>query len=308
MPRPVDDWWARRQWATGLVEPYPVGRFRDAWAPYVPLIGQFRPERNAELLLSQIPPAADVYLVWVCAIGHEFVATPAEQRARPGARRARGDWCPVCAAPSAAAPGASRYPRPAFMADTTDETGVGAQRVATERRRSISARARVADPVRHPPTAEPTPPRPGAAFVSARAATATSAAQERLRALIAERLDCDLSPTAITVAQPFHGRLEVWPDVIIPELAIAIEYDTVGRAGDEHVGRRERSDRRKDALLRAAGWEVVRLRHRPLRPLGPHDLVVAGVSAQAVDRLVDRLGEIRGTLFVDAYRRRGVAG
>ncbi|MGY6497667.1 MAG: hypothetical protein ACXIUP_05515 [Microcella sp.] len=297
MPRPVHDWWARRQWATGRTEPYPVGRFRDAWAPYVPLVGQFRPERNAELLLSQIPPAADVYLVWVCAIGHDFVATPAEQRARPGARRARGDWCPVCAAPSLAPPAAGRYPRPAGRAPGGEERERASIHVRHDRRPA-------ADPVRPRPPGDPTPTRPGTAFVSARASAATSAAQERLRALIGERLDCELSLTAITIAQPFHGRLEVWPDVVIPELAIAIEYDTVGRAGDEHVGRRERSDRRKDALLRAVGWEVVRLRQKPLRPLGPHDLVVASVSAQAVDALIERLGEIRGALFVDAYRRR----
>ena len=267
-----------------------MGRFRDAWAPYVPLVGQYRPERNAELLLSQIPPAADVYLVWVCTIGHDFVATPAEQRARPGARRARGDWCPVCATPSAAPAGASRYPRP----PTTEPAAI--------RRRPP------ADPVRQRPLPDATPPRPGTAFVSARASSATSAAQERLRALIAERLDCDLSATAITTAQPFHGSYEVWPDVIIPELAVAIEYDTVGRAGDEHIGRRERSDRRKDALLRAAGWEVVRLRQKPLRPLGAHDLVVAGVSAQAVEALIDRLAELRGALIVDAYRRHANTG
>ncbi len=267
-----------------------MGRFRDAWAPYVPLVGQYRPERNAELLLSQIPPAADVYLVWVCTIGHDFVATPAEQRARPGARRARGDWCPVCATPSAAPAGASRYPRPS----TTEPP--------------VIRRRPPADPVRQRPLADATPPRPGTAFVSARASSATSAAQERLRGLIAERLDCDLSATAITTAQTFHGKREVWPDVIIPELAVAVEYDTVGRAGDEHIGRRERSDRRKDALLRASGWEVVRLRQKPLRPLGAHDLVVAGVSAQAVEALIDRLAELRGALIVDAYRRHASTG
>lgn len=120
--------------------------------------------------------------------------------------------------------------------------------------------------------------------------------------LLGERLDVELSATAITIAQPFHGRYEVWPDIVIAELAIAIEYDTVGRAGDEHVGRRESSDRRKDALLRAAGWEVIRLRQKPLRPLGPHDLVVSGVSAAAVDLLVERIAAVRGPLIVDAYR------
>jgi len=144
---------------------------------------------------------------------------------------------------------------------------------------------------------------PGEAFCSDRAARATSAAEARLRALIAQRLDVDLSATAVRVRSPFFGKLEVWPDVIIPELAIAVELDTVGRNGDEHVGRREIADRRKDHALADVGWQVVRMRCRPLRALGPHDLVVAGVSATAVDQLIERLGEVRGELFVQAYRR-----
>lgn len=124
-----------------------------------------------------------------------------------------------------------------------------------------------------------------------------------MRALIAERLEVDLSSTAVRVRTPFFGRGEVWPDVIVPELAIAIELDTVGRNGDEHVGRREDSDRRKDQLLAEVGWSVVRLRCRPLRALGPNDLVVAGVSAGAVEAVIERMEEVRGTLLVQAYAR-----
>ncbi len=144
--------------------------------------------------------------------------------------------------------------------------------------------------------------KPGEAFSRKRASRATSAAEGRLRALIAERLDVDLSTTAVRVRSPFFGRFEVWPDVIVPEFAIAIELDTVGRNGDEHVGRRERSDRRKDQVLAEVGWHVVRLRCRPLRALGPDDLVVAGVSAAVVEQLIERMGEVRGHLLVQAYR------
>ena len=110
------------------------------------------------------------------------------------------------------------------------------------------------------------------------------------------------------VRTPFFGQLEVWPDVIIPELAIAVELDTVGRNADEHVGRRERADRRKDQVLREVGWHVIRLRCRPLRALGPDDLVVAGVSATAVEALLERMGDTRGALLVQAYRRTTVSG
>ena len=103
--------------------------------------------------------------------------------------------------------------------------------------------------------------------------------------------------------RPFFERLEVCPDIVIPEFAVAVELDTIGRNADEHVGRREATDRRKDQLLREVGWEVVRLRVKPLRALGPYDLVVPGMSQRAIDALVERIGDARGELFVAAYRR-----
>lgn len=293
MPWSVEQWWQRRQRITGLAVPSPIGRYRDAWAPFTALVEQYRPERNHDLVLSQIPPAADVYLVWVCSVGHEFVATPAEQRARPGRTRSSRSWCPVCATPSLLPP-APRWPR---LHNSGDAAADGDIRMPVRR---VAPRPSTPAPELRR-SAEGVPP--GEAFRSDRAPRATSAAEGRLRALIAERLDVDLSATAVRVRTPFFGRLEVWPDVIVPELAIAIELDTVGRNGDEHVGRRERADRRKDQLLAEVGWHVVRLRCRPLRPLGPDDLVVAGVSAAAAEALIERIGEVRGPLFVAAYRR-----
>lgn len=125
-----------------------------------------------------------------------------------------------------------------------------------------------------------------------------------MREAIAARLEVDLSLNAVRVRTPFFDRLEVWPDIVIPELAIAVELDTIGRNADEHIGRREATDRRKDRLLREAGWEVVRLRVKPLRALGPFDLVVPGMSQKAIDALVERIADARGPLFVEAYRRR----
>ena len=298
MPQSVEQWWERRQRVTGLAVPSPIGRFRDAWAPFTVLVEQYRPDRNYELVLSQIPPAADVYLVWVCSVGHEFVATPAEQRGRPGRTRSSRSWCPVCSTPSLLPP-ARKWPSLHISGDAV------AGRVARMPVRRVP-----------PPHRLPTPElwrsvddvRPGEAFRSERAPRATSAAEGRLRALIGDRLDLDLTASAIRVRTPFFGRLEVWPDVIMPELAIAVEFDTVGRNGDEHVGARERADRRKNQLLAEVGWHVVRLRCRPLRALGRDDLVVAGVSHAAVDALIDRMGEVRGHLLVQAYVRSRGAG
>lgn len=287
-------WWDRRRRVTGLDVPSPIGQYRDAWAPFTALVEQYRPDRNHDLVLSQIPPAADVYLVWVCSVGHEFVATPSEQRGRPGRSRSSRSWCPVCATPSLL-PAAPKWPR---ADNSAVRSGLDAVRVTRGSRR----------PGPRIPAPEAALPAeavaPSAAFRSARASRATSAAEGRLRALIVERLAVDLTANAVRVRNPFFGRLEVWPDIVVADLAIAVEFDTVGRNGDEHVGRRERADRRKDQLLAEVGWHVIRLRCRPLRALGPDDLVVAGVSASAVDALIERMGEVRGHLIVAAFARR----
>lgn len=306
MPESVEQWWARRQWTTGREVPYPIGRYRDAWAPFAMLVEQYRPDRNRELLLSQIPPAAEVWLLWVCAIGHEFVATPAEQRARPGRSRSNRSWCPVCAVPGAL-PSGGKWPRPAParapMGPAAPEPAASAPRLARRPPRHVPAAASALPTVR----AADVPV--GRAFRSAIAPRATSATEGAVRAAIEARLAVDLTPNAVRIRSPFFDRLEVWPDIVIPELAVAIELDTIGRNADEHIGRRESVDRRKDRLLREVGWEVVRLRVRPLRPLGPFDLVVPGMSQRAIDALVDRVGEARSPLFVDAYRRsRDVGG
>jgi hypothetical protein len=141
------------------------------------------------------------------------------------------------------------------------------------------------------------------AFWSARAPKPASAAEADLRQRLGTRLDLDLSLNAVGVSRPFFDRREVWPDIVLAEFSVAIEYDTIGRFGLEHVGPREETDRRKDRLLRAAGWEVVRIRCGKLAPIGPHDLVASGVTDTLIDRILEALREIRGDLFVNAYLR-----
>lgn len=275
----VEDWWARRQFSRDADVPYAVGTYREAWAPYPVLIRQYHPEFNAGITLTQVPPAADVLLLWQCEVGHLFAATPAEQRRRPRRQRRRSSWCPECAIeaqpprvlPAAAAAARASTPRPA-------------------------RRAR--------PLCDRTPDLPvGEAFQSGCAPRPASAVEARLRADLADRLDVTFDLNAVRVARPFFDHREVWPDIVIPELRIAVEYDSTGRHGLEHVGPREAADRRKDRALRAARWEVVRVRTGKLEKLGPHDLQLTSVGRRGVDRLLDVFREVRGDLIVDAYLR-----
>jgi hypothetical protein len=236
------------------------------------LIRQYHPELNAGITLTQIPPAADVLLLWQCEAGHRFVATPTEQRARPGRERRRSAWCPECAA------------------------------LAVPRR----VRGAGATPAKRPrPSRDLCPKTPalpvGEPFASACAPQPASAVEERLRRDLFARLGVTAGFTAVRVSRPFFDHLEVWPDILLPELRIAVEYDSTGRFGLEHVGKREDADRRKDRLLRAAGWEVVRIRTGRLEKLGPFDLQLSSVTRRGIERLVDALRDIRGPLLVDAY-------
>lgn len=205
------------------------------------LVRQYHPDLNRGITLAPVPPAADLYLVWVCVVGHEFVVTPEEQRHRPGRSRRRSTWCPDCAA----------------LAVTRSPRGAGVALIAGVRDSPTDARA---TPVRKPrpsaklcATSTSAGRGTGDAFHSDCAPRPASAAEADLRSTLTPRLHFEPGLNAVRVARPFVTHLEVWPDIVIDELRVAIEYDTTGRDGLEHVGRREAVDRRKDRMLRAAG-------------------------------------------------------
>lgn len=295
MPERVELWWARRQFSRGAEVPYPVGAYREEWSAYPALVRQYHPELNAGITLSQIPPAADVLLLWECESGHRFAATPDEQRSRPGRVRRRSAWCPECAEaarPPVALPMRDTVSSPLGLPVPALPDGAPAPRTVLRARR------------RKPPPGlcSHTPDVPvGEPFVSVCAPAPASAVEARLRADVFGRLAVTPGLTAVRVARPFFQHLEVWPDILLPELRVAIEYDSIGRHGLEHVGGREAVDRRKDRALRGAGWEVVRIRTGRLEPIGPHDLVLPQWNRRALDRLIERVREIRGPLFVDPY-------
>lgn len=293
MPERVELWWARRQFSKGAEVPYAVGSYREAWAPYPALIRQYHPELNGGIALSQVPPAADVLLLWQCEAGHKFAATPDEQRNRPGRERRRSAWCPECAELA--------RPTPALpMQDVvrTPDSPVPAA-VANPIGRTV---LRPRKPTRKLQVCPKTPDLPvGEPFHSECAPKPASAIEAQLRADLFARLSVTPGFNAVRVSRPFFDHVEVWPDILLPELRIAIEYDSTGRHGLEHVGKRADADRRKDRALRAAKWEVIRIRTGKLEPLGPYDLQMSAWSRKGLDRLIDTLRDVRGPLLVDPY-------
>lgn len=131
----------------------------------------------------------------------------------------------------------------------------------------------------------------------------TSQAEQRLRALLEEQLVIPRGVNRIRIARTFHGRNEVWPDIIIPALKIAIEYDSPGRGGDWHRGLREASDLDKDAALRDVGWEVIRVRTGGLEHLGRYSIQASGPTHKVAGQLIAMMEQIRGVEAVDQIKR-----
>lgn len=273
MPEPVQWWWARRQFSHGVDVPYPIGTYREVWQSFPALIRQYHPELNHGITLTQIPPAAEVLLQWQCEVGHIFVATPEEQRTRPGRQRRRSAWCPECA----------------------EEAKPTRIRVPEQPRPPSVSKATILCPK------TPDLP-PGEPFASVCAPRPASAVEADLRAGLHQRLEFSGNLNAIRLRRPFFDHLEAWPDIVIPELRVAIEYDSTGRHGLEHVGAREAADRRKDRAVRSVRWEVVRVRTGKLPALGPYDVQASGVNRRTHAAIIEQLRSIRG-LVVDAYLR-----
>lgn len=57
----------------------------------------------------------------------------------------------------------------------------------------------------------------------------TSRAEQRLRALFEARIRIPRGVNRVRIARSFHGRNEVWPDIVIPALKVAIECQTRAR-------------------------------------------------------------------------------
>ncbi|MDR5700186.1 hypothetical protein [Agromyces aerolatus] len=128
----------------------------------------------------------------------------------------------------------------------------------------------------------------------------TSITEHRLKAMLAERIRLNHRVNAIRIARTFHGRTEVWPDIIVPQLRLTVEYDDPGRTRMAHRGLKAGTDADKDDALREVGWEVIRVRAGGLEALGPNSIVCGRLSSEVVDEVVRRMRRLRGDAAVDA--------
>jgi len=148
----------------------------------------------------------------------------------------------------------------------------------------------------------------GVPFMKPGLKTRTSQAEQKLRMLLGERIRLPHRVNAIRINRTFYGKPEVWPDIIIPALKVAIEYDSPGREKTSHRGLKAVSDREKDAALEEVGWAVIRVRADGLEPLGRHSIVCSGVTAGVVDEVLAMLVAIRGEAAVSTLMRSDPSG
>jgi len=140
----------------------------------------------------------------------------------------------------------------------------------------------------------------GVAFMKPGLRVGTSQIEQRLRMLLGERIRLHHRVNAVHIARMFYGKQEVWPDILVPQLRIAVEYDDPGRSRRAHLGLKEGSDLEKDEALREVGWEVIRIRAGGLDELGPYSIVCRGLTIAVVDEVVSLMRAIRGDDAVDA--------
>ena len=141
---------------------------------------------------------------------------------------------------------------------------------------------------------------PGIAFARAGLRLPHSKAELEFRQRLNQRIRIPSGPNAISVSTRVHGHNNVWPDIIIPRLKIAIEYDDPGRSVAAHRGSREEADRAKDAALREVGWEVIRVRVGGLEAIGPWDIVTKTVNSSVMERVLANIRAVRDDEQVDA--------
>lgn len=123
--------------------------------------------------------------------------------------------------------------------------------------------------------------------------TATSAVESQLREALAEhfRVSQVQDANAVRIDGDFYGFLHVLPDILLPQLRIAVELDSPGRYGDGHRGMYAARDRLKDQRLAEVGWKVIRVRIDGLEPVDHAECVVAkSLTKTAIAEVIELIG------------------
>ena len=100
----------------------------------------------------------------------------------------------------------------------------------------------------------------------------------------------DITPEKTTRITTLQGPVDA--DIAIPSHNLIIEYD------GQHWHKNEfERDNRKTQAMKSAGWRVLRIRERPLRPVQPSDMACEVTFPKDIKRLVDGVLHHLGSSF-----------
>lgn len=116
--------------------------------------------------------------------------------------------------------------------------------------------------------------------------------ETKIKRALMRHLPVDGTVNAIRIEDDFFGKPMVHPDVLCPSIKLAVEYDG---AVENHLNPSSRAkDAVKDSLLRDAGWEVIRICGKGVKPLSDHDLEVQ--QGESIADIAKRVAQTASSL------------
>ena len=244
--------------------PTPGKSFADV---YPKPAAEWHPSLN-ELKPTEVRPASRKKVWWRCAEGHEWTVAPAD--------RQRGERCPDCAkrlipiAKSTPKPGKSMqdvHPDIAAEWHPTLNTPVLPSQINPGSRTPRWWQCTVCGHVW-----KTTPDKRTCRGDGCRECSPIGVSARQIR------LEYELAAAGLPVVHnhppiPVAGRRPVRADIVAPALHLVVEYD-----GVRFHANLTRRDRAQPAALSAAGWSVLRVREKPLGPLGGNEIFVSPVE------------------------------
>ena len=247
------------------------------------IAGEWHPTKNGSLTPDQVVAGAKGKAWWKCDVDddHEWQATVDN-------RSSKGSGCPCCSMPpkqvSSTNSLAALYPQVALEWHPTKNTVKPDQVIGQSNKRawwqcsidpshewSVSVGGRTGRG-RGCPLCTLTP---------------RSAQEMRLAHELSSLINFDLEAHKMR----FAGRLRD-VDIVLDDLKVVVEFD-----GSYWHSKKVDKDREKTALMEEAGWQVIRVRERPLDSIHVNDVMVDTMaSAKTVaDLVLNKIGEVTGT-------------
>ena len=251
------------------------------------LVAQWHPTKNGDLTPDQVASTSHRRVWWKCPSGpdHEWKS---ECRTRTGAGRGRGGYgCPFCDGKRVSTSNNLKTLFPSVAAEwhPTKNGDVTPTQVVAGANKRFWWLCGVTSNHEWPAVVNKrTYQGQGCPYCTL---TPRSAQEMRLAHELSALIDFDLEAHKVR----FGGRLRD-VDIVLDALKVVVEFD-----GSWWHRNKVDKDREKTALMEEAGWQVIRVRERPLDSIHANDVMVeAQAPAKTVaDLVLNKIVEVTGT-------------